>query len=533
MSEQTPRLTHTGDLIDGRYELVRPLARGGMARIWRARDRRLGREVAVKILDPKQLGDPLHAARMQVEAQALAHLSHPHIAVIHDAGTVDADGQMPYLVMELVHGKPLSALARYLPWPAAAGVVAQVADALSAAHASGVVHRDVSAANVLLTTSGVKLIDFGICAMTGDDDSLDDGRIMGTIAYLPPERIVGTPVAPAIDVFGLGVLLYLLLTGDFPWPREGSPAEELKAVLHRGPAPSIRRPDVPARIRQACLQCLHPDPLRRPTAAEVATVLRDAGAHWDSDVATTLLGQRELDPQTLRLAGSAAPQRSTEGRRLAVTAAAACVVGLAAWGLSGWTPAPSAQLQAVAPGVAADPSRNIACQATYRTTKARNGRFTAIVTILNLGTQAVPTGWRLRLSLPGQPVLDQSARSTWLETANGVATNADPGPIAPHQPQQLSLAGAYTSAVPHPDGVWLNEKACAATVIDPAPARSTAAAANGVPAPPPPEGKPAKPNGKGPKHKTAHLVDVADRPSETNSATTNTAVSAAKPRVTG
>jgi serine/threonine-protein kinase len=333
-----PGLPDAGDLVGGRYELVSPLARGGMSRIWRAHDRRLGRDVALKILDGRQLADPLHTACIHIEGQALAQLSHPNIAVVHDLGTLTSGTPVPYLVLELVPGKPLSAIGRLLPQPMAISAVAQVADALAAAHARGLVHRDVSAGNVLLTPHGVKLVDFGICAMKGDNETID-GRIMGTIAYLAPERLNDGPVDPAADVYALGVLLYLLLTGELPWPRHADPHEGLAAVAHRRPPRFTNHNGVPSRLGELCQQCLDNDPRQRPTAAQAATRLRDAGACWDQRTATTLLGQPDVVTNTVVFTGP--PQvsalrtkhrsRSRKPWRAVLTAAVSSLSAVAAW----------------------------------------------------------------------------------------------------------------------------------------------------------------------------------------------------------
>jgi len=496
----------TGDVIDDRYELISPLARGGMSTVWQARDRRLGRDVALKVLDGRQLNDPLHAARIRVEAQALAKLTHPNIAVVHDLGSLDSQGRMPYVVMELVSGKPLSKLVGRLPWSLAAGVVAQLADALAAGHAIGIVHRDVSAANVLLTETGAKLVDYGIAAMTGDNDTVDDGKIMGTLAYLPPERLTGRLVHPAIDIFALGVLLHLLLTGRAPWPHGTS--NDLAAILDRQPPRALNADGISHRMSELCLRCLSGDPRKRPTARQVGSVLRDAGARWDPVVAAALLKRENWVAPTVRLAGPTpaypprVPQqtRPANVRRLATAGAVLGLMGLAAWQLSGLPPASTRAPQALAPAVAADSPHDIACHATYQTTRARGGQFTSKIFVTNLGTQPVSKGWQLTISLPGVQALAPTASSIWHATPDGLATAAKPEPMAPNQPEQLALAGRYTGAIPHPDGIWLNGTECLAAVIEPVTPTTTKVNAPTI-ARTTPLGNPTKQKGKGPRHK--------------------------------
>ena len=493
MDEVPPPLLSPGDVIDHRYELVSRLARGGMGAVWRTRDLRLRRDVAMKIVEAGHQDDPLRADRIHLEAQALAQLAHSNIAVIYDMGTICGRLDSPYLVMELIHGKPLSRVARELPWPLAADVVARVADGLACAHARGIVHRDMSAANVLLTMTGVKLIDFGICATTGADDAVDEGRVVGTVAYMAPERLHGRPVDPAVDVYALGVLLYLLLTGDLPWPRQGGGVEgiqaDIDAMLRRRP-PLMGR-DLPASIRELCRRCLHRDPFRRPGAAQVASSLRRAGARWDSPTVTMLLAQPEVltapmpaaTPALARTVRADVRQRSAGHRRMAVAAAACSIIGIAAWPLSRWSPAPSPDLDAVAPAIPAQVANSIACHATYQPVRSRDGKVDAKFTITNLGTESLPAGWRVLVSLAGAHV----------------ATAAAPGPIAPRQPQELDLAGEGAANRAHPDRFWLNGNACAGTFLDPAPsgpAKSTPSVASEA------SGKAPGKTGKGQRNKS-------------------------------
>jgi serine/threonine-protein kinase len=261
-------------VLGGRYRLVEPLGSGGMSVVWKGFDEVLGRAVAVKVLHPGHALDPDARDRIRAEAQRAARLAHPYITAVHDFG--ESGSGVPFVVMELVTGPTLADRIDAGPVPAADAlrICAQVAAALTAAHARGVVHRDIKPVNVMLPASGVKVLDFGISAVAGEHEPAPDGRsVWGTPAYLAPERIDGGPVTPASDVYALGLLLYRLLAGAPPWRAE-SIADLFDAHRFVAPAPlPADLPGVPAAVRQACLACLAKNPRDRPTAGEVARVL--------------------------------------------------------------------------------------------------------------------------------------------------------------------------------------------------------------------------------------------------------------------
>src|SRR4030095_339676 len=208
-------------LLASRYRLVERLGSGGMSVVWRGFDEVLGRQVAVKVLPPSTSADPSFRRRLRAEAQAAARLSHPHITNVYDYGeatTVDGE-PVPYVVMELVDGESLAAVlarVRRRPGPAAVRICAEVSAALAAAHARGIVHRDVTPANVMLTPTGAKVVDFGISALIGENDIDPDGSLLGTPAYLAPERLEGGQVSPATDVYAVGLVIYRTLIGQLP-----------------------------------------------------------------------------------------------------------------------------------------------------------------------------------------------------------------------------------------------------------------------------------------------------------------------------
>ncbi|BBH71351.1 hypothetical protein ACTI_80360 [Actinoplanes sp. OR16] len=253
-----------GILLASRYRLVTLLETGGMAQVWRATDELLDRPVAVKL----PAGDTRAAHLAWREARLAARLSHPGIAAVHDyREAVRPDGSVaPFVVMELLNGETVAArlVDGPMPWGEAVSIGAAVAEALAAAHAAGVVHRDIKPGNVMLCPGGVKLLDFGISATAGEPDDDDTGATFGTPAYAAPERLDGKPAEPATDLYGLGVLLFEMVSGEPPYSVDTW--EELAAAQAYGPAQLSET--LPQRLRELIARCLEEDPYRRPSAAE-------------------------------------------------------------------------------------------------------------------------------------------------------------------------------------------------------------------------------------------------------------------------
>ena len=263
-------------VLAGRYELRDCLGQGGMSVVWRARDLILSRDVAVKMLAARD--DEGLRISVRSEALAAAKLAHPHAARVYDYGeAVAEDGQrFPYIVMELLRGAPLSDAATPMPPRRAFQICAEIASALAAAHAHGVIHCDVKPSNVMLTTVGAKVFDFGIASTVAatDDGNLAD-EVVGTPAYLAPEQLTGLAVTPATDVYALGVLLYGLLSQGVPW---AAPTEAAMVAAHLldEPAELPSLDGITEEIETLYRRCLARDPALRPAASDLAVLFAAA-----------------------------------------------------------------------------------------------------------------------------------------------------------------------------------------------------------------------------------------------------------------
>ncbi|MEV0283186.1 MULTISPECIES: protein kinase [unclassified Kribbella] len=256
----------------GRYRLGELLGRGGMGEVYRATDEVMGREVAVKLMvsQPRTLAV---SARFLREARASARIRSPHVVTAYDFGAYGDDGF--YLAMELVSGRSVAdELKRNGLFPAgrARHVVRQAAAGLAAAHAQGVVHRDIKASNLLLADDGtVKIADFGIVRFLHETTTLTaTGQIVGTSHFLAPERAMGTPAEPPSDVYALGCVLYQLVTGYPPFTGESPAAIMYQHVQNEPTPPSELLPGLDDELEALILWMLAKDPAWRPTAAQVA-----------------------------------------------------------------------------------------------------------------------------------------------------------------------------------------------------------------------------------------------------------------------
>lgn len=307
MTEDWPAI---GTRLALRYRLVAPIEQGGMAVVWRANDELLCRHVAVKLLSGDSAGDVERFDLVRREARAAAKLSHPNITAVHDyAEALRPDGSVtPFVVMELLEGEALAVRLQrgHLDWTEAASIGAQVADALAAAHEGGVVHRDVTPGNVMLTNSVVKVVDFGICAAIGEPDDDSSGATFGTPAYVAPERLDGLPALPATDVYALGALLYELVTGEPPYPV--NTWEELANA--RVNQPRELPADVPIRYAAIVWSCLAAQPADRPAAGDVARDLHELSRSRPR-IATGIVAV----PASAQLASAQLAERTSGGSR--------------------------------------------------------------------------------------------------------------------------------------------------------------------------------------------------------------------------
>ncbi|MEO3974149.1 serine/threonine-protein kinase [Streptomyces sp. CAU 1734] len=266
--------TGAGLLLAGRYRLGESIGRGGMGKVWRAHDELLHRTVAVKELTAGMYASEsdrsvLHA-RTQKEARAAARISHPGVVTVHDVLEHDA---RPWIVMQYVDGPSLADVTKEsgrIPAGDAARIGLDVLRALGAAHAAGVLHRDVKPANVLLSRDGQTLItDFGIAAIEGDATITRTGEIVGSIDYLAPERVRGGDPGPASDLWSLGATLYTAVEGESPF-RRSSPLSTMQAVVTDEP----RRPEHAGPLAEVIMALLRKDPAARLSSAEAERILQ-------------------------------------------------------------------------------------------------------------------------------------------------------------------------------------------------------------------------------------------------------------------
>jgi Tol biopolymer transport system component len=309
----------------GPYEILGHLDSGGMGDVYRARDPRLRRQVAIKIVRPSPLEQSSLSRRFELEVKVAGSLDHPNILVVYDTGRY---GDLPYLVMELLEGTTLrDYLTKSGPMPRrkALDCAAQVASGLATAHAKGIVHRDLKPSNLFLTRDGrIKILDFGLAKLSAaegselstlSDSQTGSGVLLGTVGYMAPEQVRGEPAGPRADLFSLGVVLYEMLSGKGPFKR-GSAAETLAAILTEDPPGPL--PSTPPALDYLLRRCLEKRPEDRFQTAH------DFG-----------LALRAISESSGELPTSAQPSRGLTRRQMLATAgtAAAVVGGIITGGL--------------------------------------------------------------------------------------------------------------------------------------------------------------------------------------------------------
>jgi serine/threonine-protein kinase len=278
-----------GAVLEGRYRVETPLARGGMSNVYAGLDLRLDRPVAIKVMESAFARDQAFIDRFELEARAAARLHHPNVVAVHDQGV---DGEHVYLVMELVSGGTLRDLVRErapLPVPLAISVLDPILSALASAHHAGLVHRDVKPENVLIGQGGavggvVKVADFGLVRAVAKAGTTSDSTILGTVAYLSPEQVATGAADARSDVYSAGIVYYEMLTGAPPYTGDTPISVAYRHVNDDVPPPSERVPGIPAALDDLVLRATRRDPaLRPPDAAafldELVRVRNSLGLH--------------------------------------------------------------------------------------------------------------------------------------------------------------------------------------------------------------------------------------------------------------
>jgi beta-lactam-binding protein with PASTA domain len=308
-----------GSVVDNRYDIVRTLGSGGMGQVYLAHDRTLGRDVALKVLRSQYANDRESAERFKREALSAARLSHPSIVQVYDRG--DTEEGSSYIAMEYVPGGTLKErIVEDGPLDSrlAASYGYQVAEALGAAHAKGIVHRDIKPQNVLITAPGqAKVADFGIAraASAAGDSHTQTGTVMGTAGYMSPEQALGLPATPKSDLYSLGIVLYEAVTGELPFTAENPIAVSMKHVNEVPRPPRDLNPAVPESMNAIVMKLLSKDPEDRyPDADALAEDLWRARRGLPAEVGpreaeTVETPLRKPDPTTRQTAVAPAPRK--------------------------------------------------------------------------------------------------------------------------------------------------------------------------------------------------------------------------------
>ena len=326
------------------YELIERIGGGGMGVVYKGRDTRLGRTVALKFLPRHHAANPAARARLLAEARTASALDHPNIGVVYEIGETD-DGRQ-FIAMAWYDGETLKDKARQGPLAVSevVDISIQLSRALSAAHATGIIHRDVKPANVIITRSGTaKLVDFGIAKLISEDNDQRHAAA-GTVAYMSPEQTLGTGVDTRTDVWSLGVLLYELLAGRRPF--QGESDDLLVSAIRDATPPPIAflRPDVPPALSGVVERCLQKNPADR---YQTAGDLCDALIRWDTDTPSRHEATRTGAPALGERI--APPARRTPRTIVAMVVLAAA--GFAVWGYSGYSETSGRESIATGPAV--------------------------------------------------------------------------------------------------------------------------------------------------------------------------------------
>lgn len=430
-----------------------------MSVVWRGYDEVLGRQIAVKVLAAEFAADADLRSRLRREARAVARLAHPHITNVYDYGEA-ADGT-PFVVMELVEGESLADRLRRgrLPWGAVAEIGAQIAEALAAAHARGLVHQDVKPANVMLSPTGVKVVDFGIAAIAGERRG---PMIVGTPDYMAPEQRSGAPATPATDVYALGLLLSRALADG---QRVPPPLAELIADCTReNPA---RRPGAESivgrlgTLRAGAATAAQVGRARVATPTQIVPAVAGSGAR----AGRTRFGRRGTrvmpppPPPPPRRRASRWPFFAS----VTVLLVIACVIGMAlvkdrpsggaADAGGGGAPAPT---KAHKPS----PTPKLACRVDYKVNDYKIG-WSAQVTVTNTGTGDIK-GWHLAFDLPDKEDFKGGLGGVWSQDGNRLTVRdwVVNSTIKAGSSVDVSLLGTAKGKVDSPKTFNLNDVVC-------------------------------------------------------------------------
>ena len=354
----------------GPYEIVSLLGKGGMGEVYKARDTRLEREVAIKVLRAEWSGDPRFKERLEREAKKISQLQHPNVCTLYDVGSQDG---VDYLVMEYLHGETVESRLKKgpLPIPEVLKIGSQIAEAIEAAHRRGVVHRDLKPGNVILTETGAKVLDFGLARdATPPGQAVDtqagtfaaaiteEGSFAGTMPYMAPEQLEGRAADARADIWALGCVLYEMATGERPF-RGATRASLVTAIMSAEPEPVSRKRSIaPERLDWVIKRCLAKDPERRwhsarDVAIELDAIAGQAAVAYDSSPAAVApASPRRHGPPWL---GARVP--SQRRSRWLWAAAASAVLGASVWWLASRArepepPAAGAENAAAGPGTA-------------------------------------------------------------------------------------------------------------------------------------------------------------------------------------
>ena len=437
-------------LLGGRYRLSGRIAVGGMGEVWRGTDELLDRPVAVKLLSAAHATDEAFRARFRAEARYAASLSHPNIAQVFDYGETSDDEEAPadlpsggaYLVMELVVGEPLSAMiARQERLPAAdtMRIISQAADALSAAHEAGIVHRDIKPGNLLVTTDGTtKITDFGIArAMWAAQASrlTQTGMVMGTASYVSPEQATGGTITSASDIYSLGVVAYECLTGTPPFTAE-TPVAIAVAHMHR-PVPPLPD-DVPPAVADLVIGMLGKQPEDRPQSAR-----------WVADRARQLRSELTTSPDLA--AGVVAGAASLDETDAASSAEALTELALGAsmtradLAAAGATGATGAGLADGPPGTGPESGTGPGPGTGDRRNRRRSAFLAAAVSV----AVAAVGGTVAAFMLSGHPMSTTSDNSPVSPAAVSPAGSASRSVSASASPSQIQVPAGIVATAPN------------------------------------------------------------------------------------